>query len=218
MLIDKNMKKLVIFDCDGVLVDSEHLANKAFVDCLAEIQITITVEEAIRRFKGRKMADCFSDVESSEKCKLPSAFEADLRERMNGYFETHLKAVSGAESAVKSVTVAKCVASNGPLQKTKRNLEITKLSTYFGEDVFSAYTIQKWKPDPDLFLHACKMMGSTPDHCIVVEDSDSGIQAALAGGFKVLAFGAEHTSSGNVTSFQSMLELPSLVDSFFKYD
>ena len=205
------MPQLVIFDCDGVLVDSEHLANLALVDCLAELQVHMTVDEAIRRFKGRKLADSFAEIEKTSNCNLPTTFEFTFRKRMSDYFELHLQAIPGVDEALKQIPLLKCVASNGPLQKTKRNLEITKLSPYFGENIFSAYTIQRWKPDPDLFLHACKEMGATPNQCIVVEDSESGIQAARAGGFKVLAYGFTSSQDENVIPFQCMSELPKLI-------
>jgi HAD superfamily hydrolase (TIGR01509 family) len=197
------MKKLIIFDCDGVLVDSERLASEALVDCLAEIQVTMDVETALRRFTGRKMADCLADVEHMNQCSLPDKFELTYRSRMNDYFESRLRAIKGVEEAVKKISHAKCVASNGPLEKTKRNLVITNLHHYFGDNVFSAYTIQKWKPEPDLFLHACREMGSHPDHCLVIEDSETGVRAALAGGFRVLAYGHD---------FQSMTELPDRIE------
>jgi HAD superfamily hydrolase (TIGR01509 family) len=209
------VKNLVIFDCDGVLVDSETLANKAFVDCLIEIQIQMTVEDAVKRFKGRKMADCLLEVEKLYSRALPKSFETTFRKRMSDYFESDLKPITDVEIAIKNISQIKCVASNGPLQKTKRNLEITGLIHHFGESIFSAYTIQKWKPEPELFLHACKEMGSAPKHSVVVEDSELGVQAACAGGFHVLAYGFKPSLNSEVVSFQHMSELPSLIDRLF---
>lgn len=209
------MKKLVIFDCDGVLVDSEPLANQALVDCLAGLQIVMTLEEALERFKGRKLADCLVDIEKTRNCVLPETFVITLRERMNDYFESRLRPIRGATEAVKSISHIKCVASNGPLEKMKRNLEITGFKPHFGEYIFSAYTIQKWKPEPDLFLHACREMGFEPRHCVVVEDSELGIQAARAGGFKVLALGGGSSADKGVIPFQDMTELPRLIEQVF---
>jgi HAD superfamily hydrolase (TIGR01509 family) len=210
------MKKLVIFDCDGVLVDSEHLSNQALVDCLAEVQINISTAEAIHRFKGRNLVDCFLEIETSHNCRLPEAFETDFRKKRAQYFESYLKPIDGIESAIKNISHMKCVASNGPQQMIKRNLEITGLGRYFGESIFSAYAVQKWKPDPDLFLHACKSMGVEPKDCIVVEDSDVGIRAARAGGLRVLAFGSPPMAGQDVTSFQDMSQLPALIDNLFQ--
>lgn len=206
------MEKLVIFDCDGVLVDSERLANLALIECLSEIQIFMPADEAHRRFKGRKLADCLSEIEILNSCTLPQSFEATFRQRMSENFEKKLLAIPGAQQAVASILFSKCVASNGPLEKTMRNLQLTNLAPYFGDNVFSAYTIQKWKPEPDLFLHACKEMDSEPNRCVVVEDSESGVLAALRGGFKVLAFGIQSIRDKNVIYFNSMNELPELVD------
>lgn len=209
------MKNLVIFDCDGVLVDSEQIANQALVDCLADLQIVMSVAEATRSFRGRKLAESLTEIEETKGCTLPESFETELRQRMSEYFESRLKPINGAVDAVRRILHLKCVASNGPLQKTKRNLEITGLHHHFAENIFSAYTLQKWKPDPDLFLHACEKMGSDPSHSVVVEDSESGIQAALAGGFKVLAFGFQTTERSDVIPFKEMSELPALIDRVF---
>jgi HAD superfamily hydrolase (TIGR01509 family) len=203
--------KLIIFDCDGVLVDSEHLANQALVDCLANIRISMSLEDALRNFKGRKLADCLAEIEKTNNCVLPESFEATFRQKMGEYFEAKLQPINGIAKALQSLSYSKCAASNGPVQKTKRNLEIAGLIHYFGDHIFSAYTIQKWKPEPDLFLHACKEMGSQPAHSVVVEDSELGIEAALAGGFKVLAFGVHTIQHRDVTSFQHMSELPKLI-------
>lgn len=201
----------MIFDCDGVLVDSEHLANQALVDCLSDLQIMMSVEDAIRNFKGRKLADCLLEIEKTRSCTLPELFEETFRRRMGEYFESRLQPIEGVAEAIEAIPHSKCVASNGPILKTKRNLEITGLLHQFGENIFSAYTIQKWKPAPDLFLHACKEMVSQPVDSIVIEDSELGIQAALAGGFKVLAFGVHTVKHRDVISFQHMSELSGLV-------
>ena len=209
------MKKLVIFDCDGVLVDSEPLANHALVDCLSDLRVEMSVDEALKSFKGRKLAECLLEIEKTKNVILPGNFEKMLRDRMGDYFESKLRPISGVAEAIKGVKQLKCVASNGPLEKTKRNLEIVGLISHFGENIYSAYTIQKWKPEPDLFLHACKDMGSDPVNCIIIEDSELGIQAAVAGGFKVLAFGIQPAPNEAIKSFQDMAELPELIESIF---
>ncbi len=209
---------LVIFDCDGVLVDSEHLANQALVDCLADLQISMVVEDAIKKFKGRKLADCLTVIEKENGRALPELFEATFRQKMSEYFEAKLQPIEGVEKAIQSLPHLKCAASNAPLQKIKRSLEIVGLIHHFEENIFSAYTIQKWKPDPDLFLHACKEMGCRPSHSVVVEDSELGVQAALAGGFKVLAFGACTARHNDVTPFQYMSELPRLIQGLLPVD
>lgn len=208
------MKQLVIFDCDGVLVDSEHLASVALVECLSEHNISMTAEEADVRFIGKRLAECLKDIERIHNRQLPVTFEAQYRQRMSDYFEAKLQAVPGVEDAIKKIAYPKCVASNGPREKIIKNLEITKLLQYFGDNIFSAYTINKWKPEPDLFLHACKTMGFEPHQALVVEDSAIGIQGALAGGFKVLAYKV-YVQNENVTQFNSMSELPDLIEKTF---
>lgn len=205
------MKKLVIFDCDGVLVDSEHLANQALVDCLAELDIAMTVDEAVQRFQGRRLRDCLAEIEQVRNCTLPKGFDKTYRDRTIVYYASKLRSVPGIEDAIKRVPYAKCVASNGPLDQMKTNLMATKLIHHFGENLFSAYAIQKWKPDPDLFLHACTQMGSSPDHCVVVEDSEAGVAAALAAGMRVFAFGHKPAAQARFTAFREMSTLPDLI-------
>lgn len=214
-VMQRHMKQLVIFDCDGVLVDSELLASVALVDCLTEHNIAMKAEDADERFKGKRLSDCLLEIEQLYSCKLPAEFTDVYRARMSEYFEAKLKAIDGVEDAIKKIPHPKCVASNGPLEKMKRNLEITGLRNYFEENIFSAYTIQKWKPDPDLFLHACKTMGSEPQHAVVIEDSAIGIRGALAGGFKVLAYNVPSVQNVNVTHFRYMSELPTHIRSVF---
>jgi len=204
-------KSLVIFDCDGVLVDSEPLSNRALVDCLALHGVAMDAREALASFRGRKLADCLREIEASRGCKLPDTFEASFRALMGKFFEAHLKPIEGIAGALERVPQLKCVASNGPLNKTTRNLEITGLAHHFGANVFSAYEIQKWKPEPALFLHACAAMGSAPADTVVVEDSDSGVAAALAGGFRVLAYGMRDFRDPRIVSFLDMAALPGLV-------
>lgn len=205
------MQNLVIFDCDGVLVDSEHLANQALAECLADVGIHIDVAEATKRFQGRKLADCLAEIERDFTRELPDTFVSTFRAHTDIYFETKLQPIHGVEQAIQNIPFSKCVASNGPHLKIKKNLELVGLSQYFGDNIFSAYTIQKWKPEPDLFLHACKNMGGQIARSVVIEDSVPGIQAALAGGFKVLAYGIHTIHDKSVTSFKSMHELPALV-------
>lgn len=207
-------QNLVIFDCDGVLVDSEHISNQALIDCLSEIKIEMSVDEALLRFKGRNLTECFSEIQTLRNCLLPSSFESTFRQRRRDYFESQLQPIKGIHAAIQKIPHSKCVASNGPEQMIKRNLELTKLSHHFGENIFSAYSIQKWKPDPSLFLHACKKMRSEPRMCVVIEDSEAGVAAALAGGFNVLAFGFK-ASFCEVVSFETMSELPDLIEQIF---
>ncbi len=208
------MSKLIIFDCDGTLVDSENLANQVLVDYLQELNIQMSAFEALSRFKGRNMKECLREIEKLSNQFLPQDFEANYRQRMDIVFDRELKVIEGAEEVLKNISHPMCVASNAPVQKTKRSLATTKLDKYFGENIFSAYTIQKWKPEPDLFLHACKEMKFKPSQCVVIEDSDLGVQAGIKAGMQVLHYQSEETARpklNQVQVFSSMKELISLL-------
>ena len=209
------MNKLVIFDCDGVLVDSENLANQALIDYLTELDIKISFSDALRRFKGRSMKECMDQIEEMSNQVLPEKFEVTFRQRMDLAFEKNLKAISGIEAALKNIFYPICVASNGPIQKTSKSLSLVGLQKYFGENIFSSHTIQKWKPEPDLFLHACQSMGATPKQCIVVEDSILGVQAAMKAEMRILHYIDDCKPLADFDGylpFKEMRDLPSLID------
>ena len=180
--------KCVIFDCDGVLVDSEPLANQMLVDMAAELGIHFDMNFAIDHFVGRFLYNCMEIIESFGNIKLPETFESDFRRRSFEVFEKKLQPVKGIKKTVHQLKLPFCVASSGPTNKIEFNLKKTGLYDYFKGKIFSCYQVQKWKPKPDVFLLAAKTMGFDPKDCLVVEDSISGITAAKNGGFDVIAY------------------------------
>ena len=186
---------LIIFDCDGVLVDSEELANAITAKMLATYGHNITSEELIRRFKGMKLKTYFDILKNETGIELPQSFETDLRNRMAEVFKTQVQPVEGALSLIKSLRVPFCVASNGPLNKIEENMKNIDFYEYFKGNMFSAYEVKSWKPDPGLFLAAANHFGVNPQECIVIEDSLSGVKAAIAAGMKVFAL--DHTRDDN---------------------
>lgn len=172
----------VIFDCDGTLVDSETLAMEVLVDCVRPHGLEMTVTEADERFKGGRMADCISVFEQLLGKALPNNFEPKFRTRCAQVFEDRLQPIAGAHEVLKRLHLPYCLASSGPRIKIDLNLRVTGLAHFFGERIFSAYDIGKWKPDPSLFLHAAQAMGVAPEQCAVVEDSLPGVQAGIAAG------------------------------------
>jgi HAD superfamily hydrolase (TIGR01509 family) len=174
--------RAVIFDCDGTLVDSETLAMEVLVDCVRPHGLEMTVAEATERFKGGKMADCISLFEQLLGQALPNNFEPIFRTRCAQVFEDRLQPIAGAHEVLKRLHLPYCLASSGPRIKIDLNLRVTGLAHFFGERIFSAYDIGKWKPDPSLFLHAAQAMGVAPEQCAVVEDSLPGVQAGIAAG------------------------------------
>jgi HAD superfamily hydrolase (TIGR01509 family) len=202
--------KAVIFDCDGVLVDSVGLVAEVLADYLADLGFEVTSQEARRRFGSGKMADYVARFEQEMDAKLPVHFEQELRRRRDVAFRERLKPMAGALELVESLHVPSCVASNGPVAQIELSLKIVGLYRMFAGRIFSAYTVRAWKPEPGLFLHAGRELGAEPHECAVIEDSELGIQAGLAAGMRVFALlpkGQEARQTG-VTTLRRLSELP----------
>lgn len=179
--------KLVIFDCDGVLVDSEKLGNDVLAEMLAIYGHQISGDESEGRFRGMKLTRCLEILERETGIELPESFETELRQRMSSVFQAQLRPVEGALRLVESLRIPFCVASSGPRTKIEENLRTTSLYPHFVDKIFSAYEIKSWKPDPGLFLAAAKHFGVAPNDCVVVEDSFVGVSAGVAANMTVLA-------------------------------
>lgn len=180
---------LVIFDCDGVLVDTEKLANRVFIAEVRKFGFQLSEEEAWEHFPGSRFLTCVEYVEKVNGRKLPEEFTTIYKQKSAAIFATEVKAIPGVENVLATLSLPKVVASNGPKNAIKANLETSGLLRYFSEGhLFSAYDIQKWKPEPDMHIHVSKVMGIDPSKCLVIEDSVPGIQAALAAGMHVLGF------------------------------
>jgi HAD superfamily hydrolase (TIGR01509 family) len=208
--------QLVIFDCDGVLVDSERISNHVLAANLSRLGLEMGMEESRRRFQGRLLADIARLAEAELGRPLPPGWP-DLYERERDVaFRAELKPVAGAREAVQGVRAAGaqvCVASQGRLAKSQLTLSLTGLRDLFGAHaVFSAEMVPRGKPDPDLFLHAAAAMGAPPSACAVVEDSASGVLAARAAAMRVLAYSADADPAAlreaGAELIDSMLEVP----------
>ncbi|AMP02915.1 HAD family hydrolase [Collimonas pratensis] len=187
--------ELVIFDCDGTLVDSETVATDVMVEYLAELGMQLSAEVALARFKGGRMADCVAELEQMFGRSLPADFTKVLRDRIAPVLHQRLQPIEGALELVQSLKVPFCMASNGPLHQIKVSLSVTGLWSYFEGRIFSAYDVGSWKPAPDLFLHAARTMGVEPSRCAVVEDSLPGVQAGVAAGMQVFALQPEQVEA-----------------------
>ncbi len=211
------MKQLcTIFDLDGTLVDSEVLNCRAYVELIAEIDESDT--ELTKRYRGMKYSHIVSDIEASFKVALPDDFESLYRDRVAALYESELKANPGVPELLSGLEIERCVASSAPIKKINHALELTGLSGYFGTNIFSSYDIGSWKPEPDLFLHAAATMNLSPAHCAVVEDSDLGVEAAIAAGMHVFHYApnSAKTRSDLYQSIQQMSELSGLLAEFAK--
>jgi len=183
----------IIFDCDGTLVDSEPITVQVLVDHASEFGLMLDYDEAIGLFVGRDMQMIVEVLEKQMGTSLPDDFVEEYRERQELELRRSAKAIPGAIELMTAIEKAGdlkyCVASNAPRQKIDLNLEVTGLNKFFAESlIFSAYDIEKWKPNPALFLYAAEQIGVAPDRCIVIEDSVAGIEAGLAAGMRTIGY------------------------------
>jgi HAD superfamily hydrolase (TIGR01509 family) len=200
---------LVIFDCDGVLVDSERLGVEIDVRAITTLGWPITRDEVISRFVGRSEADATAEIEAYLGRPVPEDWGEQWAAEYRRAFGESLDAVPGVDAAVAAVREAGhavCVASSGGHRKIRRNLGLTGLAHHFGEHIFSAADVPHGKPAPDLFLYAAATMGFAPAECAVVEDSGHGVAAARAAGMRVVGF------AGGVTPRPHLADADAIID------
>lgn len=169
---------LVIFDCDGVLIDSEVISAETLIALLAKLGVQIDIGYVQRNFTGRSFQKVATEIGQRFDIKLPQGFEAQYRTDLLLRFETQLQATKGIAYALESLGVKSCVATSSSPERVARSLEITQLAPYFANNIFTASQVNYGKPAPDLFLLAAKTMGVEPQNCLVIEDSLPGIEAA----------------------------------------
>ena len=180
--------QLVIFDCDGTLVDSETVVADVLAACAREQGVSLTAQDCLRRFKGGRMADVVTVFEQEYGVRLPESFVAEFRERSNRALRERLQPMKGAFELLEAMHLPYCLASNGMRSKMEVTLGTTGLDRFFTPDrIFSAYEVKAWKPAPELFLHAARHFAVAPEQCAVIEDSLPGIEAGLAAGMMVFA-------------------------------
>lgn len=211
--------RCLIFDNDGVLVDSEAISNQVLVEMAASLGVSIALDDAIENFSGVSMASTLDYLRAHASGEFPDDFEEQFRRRSFELFKTDLNPVDGVIQVLRKLQlggVPFCVASSGPREKIRLSLTVTGLIPYFENRIFSSYDIDSWKPQPDIFLYAAREMGFQPNECAVVEDSLAGVKAAKAGGFEVFAYGNESNQSKleelGATVFFVMPELLQLLE------
>jgi HAD superfamily hydrolase (TIGR01509 family) len=210
-----NNYKCIIFDCDGVLVDSESISAKVFRDMLSELGCNLDFETILEQITGTSMKANLNYFAECLGKDLPCNFEKEFRARSYEAFKTDLKPIPGVHNLIDKIKVPIGVASSGPAAKIKLNLTTTGLIDKFGDHIFSCYDINSWKPEPDIYLHAAKQLGFSAKDCAVIEDSETGVISAIKGGFDVYALAAEtqintFTELG-ATVFFNMEELGNLL-------
>ncbi|MFJ8827937.1 HAD family hydrolase [Streptomyces sp. NPDC102467] len=210
--------ELVIFDNDGVLVDSEPISNTLLAGYLTELGHPTSYEDSLRDYMGAAMHRVHDLVLERTGERLPDDFDDVFHGRVFTAFERELKPVPGVVDVLEKLTadgVPYCVASSGSHERIRVGHRTTGLDTWFGEGrVFSSEDVGRGKPAPDLFLYAAERMGVAPEKCLVIEDSPLGVQAAVAAGMDVYGFTAMTPAErldGSFALFQDMRELPGLL-------
>jgi HAD superfamily hydrolase (TIGR01509 family) len=206
---------LVIFDCDGVLVDSERLAVRVESRLLGDLGWELTETDVLERFVGRSDAYMLGEIEKHLGRSVPEW--PDLYgQALGAAFEDELTAVDGIEQALDHLDVPSCVASSGTIEKMRLTLGLTGLLPRFEGRLFSVTEVERGKPAPDLFLHAAGRCGTPAARCIVVEDSAAGVEAARAAGMRCLGYAGGLTpghwlEGPNTIVFEDMTRLPELL-------
>jgi HAD superfamily hydrolase (TIGR01509 family) len=212
---------LVIFDCDGVLVDSELISCRAHSQMLTRHGYPITADQVLDRFLGVSDREARLIVEAELGRSLPGDFEAQVKQATLKFYEGDLRAISNVGEAIAAIDLKKCVASSGTPEKIRHGLTCAGLHDVLAPHIFSATQVKRGKPAPDLFLYAADRMQVAPERCLVIEDSIPGITGALAAGMTVLGFhGGSHCrpghsdslrAAGATVTFDDMRQLPGLI-------
>jgi HAD superfamily hydrolase (TIGR01509 family) len=190
---------LIIFDCDGVLVDSEMLSASVLTQQLAEIGIDLSITQFRDEFLGRGFASASQRLKQRTGKNLPASFAGDYFTRLNAVFASELQPMPGVKALLRALDVPYCVASGSIPPRLDYSIKVTGLEPYFGDRVYSAARVKNSKPAPDLFLYAATQHGVTPARCLVIEDSEMGVRAGLAAGMCVWHFaGGAHIKAGHI--------------------
>jgi HAD superfamily hydrolase (TIGR01509 family) len=208
---------LVIFDCDGVLIDSEPLANRVFSERLAREGLHLSPEETMRRFVGRTRQGCLDLAEELLGRKLPERFGTEWDEALFEAMRTEVRAINGVVDVLRGLRIPYCVASNGTPVRMRIALEACGLLPLFEGRMFTSADVPRPKPAPDLFLHAARSLGADPSRCAVIEDTPTGVAAGLSAGMIVFGYAAGNREAARTFDkagarpFDRMQDLPALL-------
>jgi HAD superfamily hydrolase (TIGR01509 family) len=214
--VSKKRFGLVIFDCDGVLVDSELITNRVFARMLNELGIAVSLEDMFEQFVGRSMPQCLQIIAQLLGGPVPQHFVEEYQTRTAAALKSELKAVPDIEMVLAAMRIPFCVASSGTHQKMNTTLGLTGLLPQFLGKMYSVTEVAQSKPFPDVFLYAARKQGVSPVDCAVIEDTPTGVRAGVAAGMTVFGYcgltprqrlieaGAHHT-------FERMRDLPGLI-------
>ena len=191
--------RLIVFDFDGVIADSEVLANAVLAEFVTELGVPMTVDDSLRTFMGKRLVDVLESIRTMTGRPLAPDAAADFMRRTLARFRTHLKPISGVREYLASVDgVARCIASSSSPERLAVCLDVIGLASRFGAHVYSASMVARGKPHPDLFLYSAEQCGVAPADAIVIEDSEGGVRAGIAAGMTTIGFlGASHIRDGD---------------------
>jgi HAD superfamily hydrolase (TIGR01509 family) len=212
---------LIIFDCDGVLVDSEVISCRAHAETLTRHGYPITADQVLNRFLGVSDREARLMIENEISRKLPNDFESQVKQATLQFYADDLRAISYVGEAIAAIGLPKCVASSGTPEKIRHGLTCARLYDQLAPHIFSASEVKRGKPAPDLFLFAAEQMQAAPARCLVIEDSIPGVTGAVVAGMTVLGFhGGSHCrpgygdtlrAAGAIMTFEDMRQLPDLI-------
>ncbi|MFP1747020.1 6-phosphogluconate phosphatase [Lonsdalea quercina] len=205
----------IFFDCDGTLVDTEVLCCQAYVNVFAAYNVSLALEQFIAEFKGVRLHDII--LRTCERYHLTqdtAVLEQEYRDEIARLFDAALQPIPGVRDLLEKLQVPTAVVSNGPVSKMQRTLGKTALLPFFGDNLYSGYDIQTWKPDPAILYYAADQMKVAIEQCILVEDSEAGVQAGISAGIPVFYYCADALNRPIhhplVTQFDDMRQLPTL--------
>ena len=210
--------ELVVFDCDGVIADSEAISANVLLELLAEHGLVLTTDDVWRHFLGRSFATVAQIIRDDHALPLPGDFEAEYRQRLLARYETDLRPTPGFMDMIHDLEYPSCVATSSSPPRVKRTLQLLGLEKKFGKNVFTSSQVSRGKPAPDLFLFAAGKMGASPTHSLVIEDSLPGIAAGISAKMHVLGYrGAAHLrqrpnlNPPDIRSFDNWADFPQLL-------
>lgn len=202
--------ELVIFDCDGVLVDSEMLSQRVLLSMFKDLGVVVSKEYFLTNFLGFNFEHVTAKVFADFSVTLTEEFRDSYRAALITVFATELQKTEGLSTILAELNVKSCVATSGSPEKVKNSLHYTQLTSYFDGHVFTSSEVTNGKPAPDLFLHAAKQMAVAPQHCLVIEDSNAGVSAGLAANMHVIRYiGASHLKNSD-NSTQALADVSTI--------
>ena len=198
-LLDFEIVGALIFDFDGVIADSEAIANTVLAETVTDLGHSTTLDQALARYSGRRWDEAVAEIEAAIGKPLPSDFSGQLKLATLDRFRTDLKEVSGATNFIRRFShIPRCIASSSSMDRLQLCLSVLALEAEFGSHVYSADMVARGKPYPDIFLFAAGKLGTRPEECLVIEDSVGGIGAAVAAGMAVVGLcAASHIRDGH---------------------